>query len=85
MAEHGIPIEVKELYKIFGTNPGAYIDAVKQGMTKAELNEKHGHVLGLRDNAEQQRAVLDRWEISERAWAVPGPSRSKAPNRTTTE
>ena len=46
MAEHGIPIEVKELYKIFGTNPGAYIDAVKQGMTKAELNEKHGHVLG---------------------------------------
>ncbi|MCC0030019.1 MAG: glycine betaine/L-proline ABC transporter ATP-binding protein [Brucellaceae bacterium] len=49
MAEHGIPIEVKELYKIFGTNPGAYIDAVKQGMTKAELNEKHGHVLGLRD------------------------------------
>ncbi len=49
MAEHGIPIEVKELYKIFGTNPGAYVDAVKQGMTKAELNEKHGHVLGLRD------------------------------------
>ena len=36
MAEHGIPIEVKELYKIFGTNPGAFIDAVKQGMTKAE-------------------------------------------------
>ena len=26
-------------------------------------------VLGLRDNAEQQPAVLDRWEISERVWA----------------
>ncbi len=49
MGEQGIGIEVKHLYKIFGRNPGEYIDAVKAGMTKTELNQKHGHVLGLRD------------------------------------
>ena len=47
--ETGIGISVRNLYKIFGANPDAYIDAVKGGMTKAELNEKHNHVLGLKD------------------------------------
>ncbi|PYB75085.1 MULTISPECIES: quaternary amine ABC transporter ATP-binding protein [Rhizobium] len=47
MASHGI--EIKNLYKIFGPNGGAYIDAVKAGISKSELNEKHGHVLGLKD------------------------------------
>ena len=47
--ESGIGISVRNLYKIFGANPDAYIDAVKGGMTKAELNEKHNHVLGLKD------------------------------------
>ena len=42
-------IEINNLYKIFGTNPSAYSEAVKGGMTKKELNEKHHHVLGLRD------------------------------------
>ncbi|MBE2275371.1 MAG: glycine betaine/L-proline ABC transporter ATP-binding protein [Rhodobacteraceae bacterium] len=42
-------IQIRNLYKIFGSDPQAYIDAVKAGMTKAELNEKHGHILGLRD------------------------------------
>ena len=42
-------IEVHNLYKIFGSNPSAYSEAVKGGMTKKELNEKHHHVLGLRD------------------------------------
>jgi len=51
MAEQntGIGISVRNLYKIFGSNPEAYIDAVKGGMTKTELNEKHNHVLGLKD------------------------------------
>lgn len=48
-AEIGSGIQVKGLYKIFGTNPERYVDQVKAGMTKAELNEKHGHVLGLKD------------------------------------
>ncbi|WP_323005413.1 glycine betaine/L-proline ABC transporter ATP-binding protein [Pseudorhodobacter sp.] len=42
-------IEIRNLYKIFGANPKAYIDAVRGGMTKEELNQKHQHVLGLRD------------------------------------
>jgi glycine betaine/proline transport system ATP-binding protein len=42
-------IEIRNLYKIFGPNASAYIDRVRSGMTKAELNEAHGHVLGLRD------------------------------------
>ncbi|PYE90046.1 quaternary amine ABC transporter ATP-binding protein [Phyllobacterium leguminum] len=42
-------ITIRNLYKIFGANPKAHIDAVRNGMTKAELNARHGHVLGLRD------------------------------------
>ncbi|WP_377289500.1 glycine betaine/L-proline ABC transporter ATP-binding protein [Rhizobium sp. SG2393] len=47
MASHAI--EVKNLYKIFGPNGRAFVDQVKAGLGKAELNEKHGHVLGLQD------------------------------------
>jgi glycine betaine/proline transport system ATP-binding protein len=42
-------IKIKNLYKIFGTNPQAFVEAAESGMTKTELNEKHGHVLGLRN------------------------------------
>ncbi|PYE30945.1 glycine betaine/proline transport system ATP-binding protein [Rhizobium sp. PP-F2F-G38] len=42
-------IAVRNLYKIFGPNAGAHVDAVRNGMTKTELNAVHGHVLGLRD------------------------------------
>ncbi len=45
----GAGIRIEDLYKIFGQRPAAYVDAVKKGMSKTELNEKHGHVLGLRD------------------------------------
>jgi glycine betaine/proline transport system ATP-binding protein len=45
----GAPIEIKGLYKIFGPDGAAYVERVRQGMSKAELNEKHGHVLGLKD------------------------------------
>lgn len=47
MASHAI--EVKNLYKIFGPRGEDYVEVVKKGMGKAELNEKHGHVLGLQD------------------------------------
>ncbi|ANK72716.1 MULTISPECIES: glycine betaine/L-proline ABC transporter ATP-binding protein [Ensifer] len=47
MASHAI--EVKNLYKIFGPRGVDFVDAVKKGMGKAELNEQHGHVLGLQD------------------------------------
>ncbi len=42
-------IEIRGLYKIFGRRAKSYIDAVKNGMGKQELQEKHGHVLGLQD------------------------------------
>lgn len=42
-------IEIRNLYKIFGKRPAKWVDAVKAGMGKDELNEKHGHVLGLQD------------------------------------
>ncbi|MFJ4443399.1 glycine betaine/L-proline ABC transporter ATP-binding protein [Pseudomonas sp. NPDC089422] len=42
-------IKIRNLYKIFGPHAAMHIDAVKQGMTKTELMERHGHVLGLRD------------------------------------
>lgn len=44
-----VKIAVRDLYKIFGPRPEAYIDAVRNGMGKDELLEAHGHVLGLCD------------------------------------
>ena len=44
-----IGIEIRNLYKIFGARPLDYVDAVRRGTTKTELNQKHRHVLGLRD------------------------------------
>ena len=42
-------IEIRSLYKIFGSDPLAHIDAVKGGLSKADLLEQHSHVLGLKD------------------------------------
>ncbi|SFB38274.1 glycine betaine/proline transport system ATP-binding protein [Rhizobium sp. NFR07] len=47
MASHGI--EIKGLYKIFGPKGRDHVEAVKNGLSKAELNERYGHVLGLKD------------------------------------
>ncbi|MCY0095910.1 quaternary amine ABC transporter ATP-binding protein [Hoeflea ulvae] len=45
----GSGISIRNLYKIFGSDPEAHIEAVKNGMSKSELNDKHNHVLGLKD------------------------------------
>ena len=42
-------IAIRSLYKIFGSDPLAHIDAVKGGLSKADLLEQHSHVLGLKD------------------------------------
>ena len=42
-------INIRHLYKIFGPSPEKYLEAVKGGMSKQELRDSHGHVLGLRD------------------------------------
>ncbi|NGM45955.1 betaine/proline/choline family ABC transporter ATP-binding protein [Rhodobacter sp. SGA-6-6] len=45
--EYGI--EIRRLYKVFGPKAAELVPLVEGGMSKTELNEKHGHVLGLRD------------------------------------
>ena len=42
-------IQIKNLYKIFGNNADGVMDLVSDGISKQELLEDHGHVLGLRD------------------------------------
>ena len=42
-------VEIRGLYKIFGKRPEHFMQAVKDGMSKQELQEQHGHVLGLKD------------------------------------
>ena len=42
-------IQIKNLYKIFGKNPKAAMEHVKNGVGKDELLENYNHVLGLKD------------------------------------
>ncbi|MGI9478191.1 MAG: quaternary amine ABC transporter ATP-binding protein [Hyphomicrobiaceae bacterium] len=42
-------VVVRDLYKIFGPDPQSVVDLARNGMSKTELLEQHGHVLGLRD------------------------------------
>ncbi len=42
-------IEIKDLYKIFGPSAARHVADVENGMSKAELMERHGHVLGLKN------------------------------------
>lgn len=42
-------IKIRNLYKIFGPNAASHIEAVRNGLSKTELNEKFGLVLGLKD------------------------------------
>lgn len=48
-SESNSDVKINGLYKIFGKKPKHFMDAVKEGMSKQELQEKHGHVLGLKD------------------------------------
>ena len=44
-----VKIRVRGLYKIFGSRPAEAIGHVRDGVGKAELLERYGHVLGLHD------------------------------------
>ena len=48
-APSSVGISVRKLYKIFGPTPEKFLEPVQNGMTKQELRDVHGHVLGLRD------------------------------------
>lgn len=42
-------IEVKGIYKIFGSNPKKWLEAARSGISKEELLQRSRHTLGLRD------------------------------------
>ncbi|MGC8120704.1 quaternary amine ABC transporter ATP-binding protein [Marinobacter sp. VGCF2001] len=44
-----VRIAIRKLYKIFGPTPEQVLDHVRQGMSKAQLQDEYGHVLGLKD------------------------------------
>ena len=44
-----IKVSIRNLYKIFGTDPNAALQEVYNGVSKADLLAEHAHVLGLRD------------------------------------
>lgn len=46
---NNIKISIRNLYKIFGAEPEAALQHVRDGIGKPELLEKHLHVLGLQD------------------------------------
>jgi glycine betaine/proline transport system ATP-binding protein len=48
-APSSVGISVRKLYKIFGPTPEKFLESIQNGMTKQELRDVHGHVLGLRD------------------------------------
>ena len=47
MSKSNASIEIRDLFKIFGGSPKQYVNAVQNGLSKAELGKKHGHILGL--------------------------------------
>ncbi|PAP92185.1 quaternary amine ABC transporter ATP-binding protein [Mesorhizobium wenxiniae] len=47
MTKSDASIEIRDLYKIFGNAPKHYVEAVRNGLSKADLANKHGHILGL--------------------------------------
>ncbi len=49
MASDAKGISIRGLYKLFGQHPERHVDAVREGMSKSELQSEHGHVLGLKD------------------------------------
>ena len=44
-----VKVEISSLFKIFGSNPNGVMGLVQDGISKQDLLDQHGHVLGLRD------------------------------------
>ena len=42
-------IEIRNIFKIFGSKPEQWLDEARQGISKEDLLAKSGHTLGLRD------------------------------------
>ena len=44
-----IKIQIKDLYKIFGSKPKEMLEKVKEGFSKEEILDKFNHTVGLQD------------------------------------
>ena len=54
-----VKIAIRSLYKIFGHDPQAALKHVQAGVSKTDLLEQHGHVLGLQDiNVEMRESDI---------------------------
>ncbi len=49
MTDNEIKIRIRNLYKVFGSNPKRAMKQVHAGLSKPELLDQHNHVLGLKD------------------------------------
>jgi glycine betaine/proline transport system ATP-binding protein len=49
MAETTVAVSIRGLSKIFGPEPRRWMPAVNEGLDKATLRDRHGHVLALHD------------------------------------
>lgn len=49
MTEKTVKVSIRNLYKIFGDDPQGALGKVREGMSKPDLQEQTGHVLGLQD------------------------------------
>lgn len=49
MSDKPVKVAVRNLYKIFGPDPQSVLKLAQDGISKPDLLEKHGHVLGLKD------------------------------------
>lgn len=59
MSQRPSYVSIRHLYKIFGPNPAEIISFARAGMTKDEMQNTYGHVLGLRDiNIEVKRGEI---------------------------
>jgi len=48
-APASVGVQIKRLYKVFGPHPDKVMPLIHQGISKDELRDKHGHILGLRN------------------------------------
>ncbi len=54
-----IKVSIRNLYKIFGSDPKAALEQVRAGVGKTHLLEEHGHVLGLQNiNVDMQAGEI---------------------------
>ena len=47
MTRSDVSIEIRGLFKVFGSEPRKFVEAIKSGLSKADLGRAHGHVLAL--------------------------------------